>query len=80
MHQGCNLSPSLFSLFMNDLEDYLKNHSSGSYQLNNYRLQLMMFADDIVLLANTEKALQESLTGLEGFCSRTYPSILKKLK
>ena len=69
LHQGCNSSPLLFSLFMNDLEDYLKNHSSGSCQLNSYRLQLMMFADDIVLLADIEKGLQESLNGLEKFCS-----------
>ena len=54
---------------MNDLEDYLKNHSSDPCQLNSYRLQLMMFADDIVLLADTEKGLQESLNGLEEFCS-----------
>ena len=70
--QGCNLSPLLFSSFINNLEDYLNNHSSGSYQLTSYRLQLMMFADDIVLLvllADTEKGLQESLNGLEEFCS-----------
>ena len=29
----------------------------------------MMFVDGIVLLANTEKGLQESLNGLEEFCS-----------
>ena len=28
-----------------------------------------MFTDDIVLLANTEKGLQELLNGLEEFCS-----------
>ena len=29
----------------------------------------MMFADDIVLLANTDKGLQESINGLEEFYS-----------
>ena len=53
--KGCNLRPLPFSLLLNDLEGYLENHSSGSCQLNSYRLQLMMFADDIVLLANTDK-------------------------
>ena len=68
MRQGCNLSP-LYCLFTNDLEDYLKNHSSDSCQLNSYRLQLMMFTDDIVLLDDTEKGLQGSLNRLEEFCS-----------
>ena len=42
-----------------------------------------MFADDIDLLADTEKGLQKSLNRLEEFYSNwdlQYPSILKKLK
>ena len=56
VRQGCNLSPLLFTLFMNDLEGFLKSHSSaGSCILNNCRLRLMMFADDIVLWPTPQK-------------------------
>ena len=81
MRQGCNLSPLLFSLFMNDLEDYLKNHSSGSCQFNSYSygLQLMMFTDDIVLLTDIEKGLQVSLNRVEEFCSNWDLSINTKI-
>ena len=65
MRQGCNLSPLLFSLFMNDLEGFLKSHSSGFCTLNNCMLQLMMFADDLVLLADTSNGLQESINRSE---------------
>ena len=68
VRQGCNLSPLPFSLFMNDLEGSLKSHSSGFCTLNNCMLQLLMFADDPVLLANTANGLQESINGLEEFC------------
>ena len=67
MRQGCNLSPLLFTLFMNDLDGFLESHSSGSCILNNCRLRLMMFADDIVLLADSAKGLQESINRLEEF-------------
>ena len=68
VRQGCNLSPLLFSLFMNDLEGFLKSHSSGFCTLNNCMLQLLMFADDLVLLADTANGLQESINILEEFC------------
>ena len=61
VQQGCNLSPLLFSLFMNDLEGFLKSHSSGFCTLNNCMLQLLMYADDLVLLADTANALQEPI-------------------
>ena len=69
--QGCNLSLLLFSLslFMNDLESYLNCNPSGSCQLSNLRLRLLMFADDIVLLAETETGLQNSINRLEEFCN-----------
>ena len=36
--------------------------------LNNCRIHLMMFVDDIVLLADSVKALQESINRGEEFC------------
>ena len=53
---------------MNDLEGFLESHSSGSCILNNCRLRLMMFADDIVLLADFVKGSQEPIHRLEEFC------------
>ena len=53
---------------MNHLEGFLESHSSGSCILNNCRLCLMMFVDDIVLLADSATGLQESINRLEEFC------------
>ena len=79
IHQGCNLSPLLFSLFMNDLESYLNCNPSGSCQLNNHRLRLLMFADDIILLTDTETGPQNSTKRLEEFCNGWELSINIKL-
>ena len=68
VRQGCNLSPLLFSLYANDLESYLSCNPSGYCQLNNYKLHLLKFADDIVLLANSREGLQNSINRLEEFC------------
>ena len=69
VQQGCNLSPLLFSLFINDLESYIESNPSGSCQLNGCRLRLLMFVNDIVLLADSEKGLQDSINRLEENCS-----------
>ena len=49
VRQGCNLSPLLFSLFISGLESDLAKNNIGT-RLWNRSIDLMMYADDIVLL------------------------------
>ena len=68
VRQGCNLSPLLFILFVSDLETHLKTNGAGSISVSNSRVSLLMFADDVVLLAETQEGLQTSLHLLNQYC------------
>ena len=65
VRQGCNLSPLLF---INDLESYLSSNVAGNITLANRKVQLLLFTDDVVLLADSNKGLQESIDRLTEFC------------
>ena len=67
--QGCNLSPSLFNLFINDLPNLLTASNSGYVTLDERRITCLMYADDIVLLSETASGLNKSIRVLENFCN-----------
>jgi len=69
VRQGCNLSPLLFSLYISDLESYLATNSAGNVTLANLKAQLLLFADDLVLVADSESGLQDSMDRLDEFCN-----------
>jgi hypothetical protein len=58
--QGCPLSPLLFSLFINDIAVEIKE-KGGGVQYGGVRVSLLMYADDMVLLADSKEGLQESI-------------------
>lgn len=64
--QGCLLSPILFSLFLNDLEDCL----NGGVQINKTVIKLLAYADDLVLLATNKNDLQEMVDQLDEYCKK----------
>jgi len=62
VHQGDVLSPNLFKIFINDLEDHLKD-SCRPVNLGSTKLSCLLYADDIVLLSETAEGLQNCLPG-----------------
>ena len=82
VRQGDNLSPVLFSLYLNDLVSFLDQKCRGLSQLSElthkymdtdtlyYHLKLfiLLYADDTVILSDTAEDLQEGLIAMEEYC------------
>ncbi|KAH9307116.1 hypothetical protein KI387_043788 [Taxus chinensis] len=66
--QGCPLSPTLFGLYIDKLEDWLNKTEGGGIQLASYVVKLLLYADDLILISKTAQGLREQLKALELFC------------
>jgi hypothetical protein len=67
--QGAVLSPFLFSLLISPLIDELQEHDTG-IDFFGERIGCLMFADDIVLIADSAKSLQARLDVCTTFFGR----------
>ena len=72
--QGDTLSPTLFSIYINDLAKVLKESGIG-IDVNGYKVCVLLYADDLVLLADNEKDLQTLLDLMHAWCIEWRPSI-----
>ena len=79
VRQGENLSPLLFSIYLNDLEQFLSQSgnvngvtcSSNNIEENAHiflKLFVMLYADDTNILAETADDLQNALTRYALYC------------
>ena len=75
--QGDCLSPTLFAIFINDLATELKNSNIGVILEDSnigviledsMLINILLYADDIVLLAETEEDMQFLLFIVESWC------------
>ena len=77
--KGGILSPKLFNEFLFDLSKY--PDKSYGISINNLILTHILCADDIVLLADTAKALQNNFNALLRFCKKWHLLVnVKKTK
>ena len=61
VRQGCPLSPWLFNVFLDMVAREARTQFKGGVRLDKCTMQLLMFADDTVLLAETEEDLQHNV-------------------
>ena len=66
--QGCVLSPILFALFLNDVLEEIQK--LGGWSIAEESLGGLLFADDIVLVAESEEQLQEQCIKLQEYTWR----------
>ena len=69
VRQGDSLSPTLFSLFINDLAQEVKDLDAG-IMIGGLCLSILLYADDIVLLAPTAEKLQSMLGVVTTWCRK----------
>ena len=78
VRQGENLSPILFSLYLNDLENYLMSNGANgivceanSENIYTYiKLLVILFANDTVFFSNNQVDLQHMLNLFEQYCDQ----------
>ena len=77
VRQGENLSPVLFCLFLNDLEDYLRNNNYTGITLDLpendvdmfLKIFVLLYADDTVIFGTDEHTFQENLKTFNDYCN-----------
>ena len=82
VRQGENLSPLLFSIFLNDFELYISRHYDGlktmAGDVNLFlsdedtehflKIFVLLYADDTIVLAETADELQKALNAVYDYC------------
>ena len=69
VRQGECLSPFLFAMFLNDLEDTFLQSGLPGIDVNMFRVFLILYADDIIIFGNNAEELQLSLDHLYEYCN-----------
>ena len=67
VRQGDTLSPNLFKIFMNGLIDIFDDECDGA-SLGNFAINCLMYADDVIIISESEQGLHNCLRKLEKYC------------
>ena len=69
VRQGYCLSPFLFAMYINDLEQILIDNHCG-IDFGQYKMTLLLYADDVILLSDSSTGLQNALDVMQNHSNR----------
>ena len=68
--QGCVLSPTFFSLYINDLVKIFDDTCNPITLKSGTKISCLMYADDIVIMSEKASGLQSALDKLNTYCDK----------
>ena len=68
VRQGDNQSPTIFCLYINDLLDTLNGKGKGVKLMEGLEITCLAYADDIVIVSESDENLQSLLNTLHEWC------------
>ena len=75
VRQGECLSPLLFSLYLNDIEEQFIQSGLDGLDINIFKVFILLYADDIEIFSKTAEELQSGLDLLSEYCQQWKLSI-----
>ncbi len=79
--QGCPLSPNLFGLYIDGIEERLASVQFDAPTLAGKAIALLLYADDLALLSESPQGLQLQMDALAHFCAERQLTVnVKKTK
>ena len=70
VRQGECLSPFLFAMYLNDIEDEFREKGAEGLDIGLMKMFLLLYADDIIIFSESAEGLQEGLDFLHDYCNR----------
>ena len=68
VRQGDSLSPTLFSIFINDLAQGIQELGRG-IEFENERISILLYADDVAIVCDNEQDMQVMLDFVHEWCN-----------
>ena len=70
VRQGECLSPFLFAMYLNDIEDEFREEGAQGLDIGLMKLFLLLYADDIIIFSESAEGLQAGFDFLHSYCNR----------
>ena len=70
VRQGDSLSPTLFNIYINEIPSLFIRQDCAPLILENSVIGSLMFADDLLILSESEEGLQKNLDNFSEYCDK----------